>query len=167
MPREAGDAAGPWRRPLSYLSPTFDLRLAWDGDTGAPTYTRDLTASAEGKVSLPMSSAAAYGGDDLRWNPEDTFGTALATCHTLTFLSLASKFRLSVKHVDVAVTVTLDTVERVTKITKIQLRPTITVAPGTSADKVAEAWEKAHKYCFVANSITSEVELPRPELREA
>jgi organic hydroperoxide reductase OsmC/OhrA len=146
---------------------TFDLRLAWDGDTGTPTYSRSLSASAEGKVDLALSSAPAYGGDALRWNPEDTFGASLATCHTLTFLSLASKLRLAVAHVDVAVTVTLDTVDKVTRITKLQLRPTITVAPGTSADKVAEAWEKAHKYCFVANSITSEVELPRPEVREA
>ena len=28
MPREAGDAAGPWRRPLSYLSPEVRLFAA-------------------------------------------------------------------------------------------------------------------------------------------
>ncbi len=149
------------------MAHTFDLRLAWDGDTGAPTYPRDLTAAADGKVSWPLSSAPGYGGDPLRWNPEDTFGASLAACHTLTFLSLAAKYRVTVRRVDVAVTVTLDTVDKVTKIGRILLRPTITVAPGTSADKIAEAWEKAHKYCFVANSITSEVELPRPEVVEA
>ena len=149
------------------MAHTFDLRLAWDGDTGAPAYPRDLTASADGKAPLSLSSAPGYGGDALRWNPEDTFGASLAACHTLTFLSLAAKLRLGVTRVDVAVAVTLDTVEKVTKITRVSLRPTITVPPGTPADKLAEAWEKAHKYCFVANSITAAVELPRPEVVEA
>jgi organic hydroperoxide reductase OsmC/OhrA len=95
------------------VSHTFDLRLAWDGDTGAPTWPRDLTATAEGKPSLSLSSAPGYGGDALRWNPEDTFGASLAACHTLTFLSLAAKYRLVVRRVDVAVTVTLATVDKV------------------------------------------------------
>lgn len=139
---------------------TFPLRLSWGGSTASPDYPRDLTASTPGKVDLAVSSAGPYGGDPGRWNPEDLFGASLATCHTLTFLSLASKFRVDVRRVEVEVQVTLDTVERVTRITEVELRPTITVTG--DAGKVAEAWEKAHKYCFVANSVTARVSMPAP-----
>ncbi|MND02063.1 OsmC-like protein [compost metagenome] len=41
--------------------------------------------------------------------------------------------------------------------TEIHLKPTIRVARGTSKAKVEELFQKAHKYCFVANSIKSRV----------
>ena len=75
----------------------------------------------------------------------------------LTFLALAKKVRLDVRGYEDHVTVTLDTVDKVTRITKVRLAPTIRVAPGTDAAKVREMFEKAHKYCFIGLSITSEV----------
>ena len=50
----------------------------------------------------------------------------------------------------------LDTVDKVTRVTEIHLRPLIRVTRGTSQAKVVELFGKAHTYCFVANSITSE-----------
>lgn len=148
------------------MSHTFPLRLTWSGATDTPTYSRQLLASTDGKADLQLSSAPGYAGDALRWNPEDLFGASLATCHTLTFLSLAQKMKLDVRCVDVAVTVVLDTVDKVTKITSVTLSPTIALAAGDAA-AVATAWDKAHKYCFVANSITAQVELPPPVVTTA
>lgn len=114
-------------------------------------------ASTEGKGDIAVSAAPSYGGNEKHWNPEDLFGASLATCHMLTFLALAKKVRLDVRGYEDHATVTLDTVDKVTRITKVRLAPTIRVAPGTDAAKVREMFEKAHKYCFVGLSITSEV----------
>ncbi len=146
------------------MAHTFELQLTWTGSTAGPDYSRALTASTAGKPDLAVSSAPGYAGDGSRWNPEDLFGASLGTCHALTFLSLAAKFGLEVRDLQQQVTVTLDTVERVTKITQVTLSPTITLAAGPTVEKVRDVWEKAHKYCFVANSITAEVLMPPAEV---
>ncbi|MBL0211157.1 MAG: OsmC family protein [Holophagaceae bacterium] len=135
----------------------YPLTLTWTGNTLVDPYSRDAAAEAAGKTAIPVSSAPEYAGNATRWNPEDLLGSALATCHMLTFLALCAKVRIEVRgYEDRAVSV-LDTVEKTTSVTEIHLSPTIRVAPGTSVDKVVELFEKAHKYCFVANSIKSKV----------
>ncbi|MBS1766517.1 MAG: OsmC family protein [Acidobacteria bacterium] len=139
------------------MAHTYPFSITWTGDTMAESYTRDAVAAASGKVSLPLSSAAEYAGSAERWNPEDLLGAALANCHMLTFLALAAKTRTQVLGYEDRAESVLDTLEKVTWISEIRLRPTIKVAKGTDAAKVRELFEKAHKYCFVANSIKSKV----------
>ena len=139
------------------MAHTYPFSITWSGDTGAESYSRNAVAEAPGKVSLPLSSAAEYAGSAERWNPEDLLGAALANCHMLTFLALAAKTRTAVLRYEDHAESVLDTVDKVTWISEIHLRPTITVAKGTDPAKVKELFEKAHKYCFVANSIKSKV----------
>jgi organic hydroperoxide reductase OsmC/OhrA len=139
------------------MAHTYPFSITWTGSTMADPYTRDAVAAAPGKVSFPLSSAAEYAGSAERWNPEDLLGVALANCHMLTFLALCAKTRTEVLGYEDAAESVLDTVEKVTWISEIHLRPTIKVAKGTDAAKVKELFEKAHKYCFVANSIKSKV----------
>lgn len=139
------------------MSHAYPFTLTWNGNTLADPYSRDAMAAAAGKAPLPVSSAAEYAGDGTRWNPEDLLGTALATCHMLTFLALCAKTRTEVLGYEDRAESILDTVDKVTSIVEIRLAPVIRVAPGTDAAKVAELFEKAHKYCFVANSIKSRV----------
>lgn len=148
------------------MAHTYPFSITWQGNTLEADYSRDATASAAGKVSIPVSSAAEYAGDVLRWNPEDLLGAALANCHMLTFLALASKAKLEVKAYEDQAESILETVDKVTSVTAIRLRPTIRVTPGTSLAKVTDLFQKAHKYCFVANSIRSKV-LMEPRIVEA
>ena len=148
------------------MAHTYPLSLTWTGSTADKDYSRNAVASAQGKHDLAVSSAAEYAGDGTRWNPEDLLGAALATCHMLTFLALASKVQIEVLKYEDRAEAVLDTVEKITSVTEIHLRPTITVAKGTDKAKVVELFEKAHKYCFVANSIKSKVTM-MPEVVEA
>ncbi len=145
---------------------SYPLTLSWRGNTVEGDYTRDAVANAPGKLQLPVSSAPEYAGTAERWNPEDLLGVALATCHMLTFLALASKTRLEVSSYEDHAEAVLDTVEKVTSVTEIILKPTIRVAKGTDTAKAVELFEKAHKYCFVANSIKSKVTM-QPTVVEA
>ncbi|HJU83930.1 MAG TPA: OsmC family protein [Holophagaceae bacterium] len=144
----------------------YPLTLSWRGNTVEGAYSRDAVVNAPGKLQLPVSSAAEYAGTVERWNPEDMLGAALATCHMLTFLALAAKTRIEVTAYEDHAEAVLDTVEKVTSITEIVLKPTIRVPRGTDAAKVVELFEKAHKYCFVANSIKSKVTM-QPRVVEA
>ncbi len=135
----------------------YPLSLRWTGDTSQTPFTRAATASTDGKPDLALSSGMGDDADLSRWNPEDLLGASLAQCHLLTFLALAAKTQLKVLAYEDRVSVELDTVDRVTRVTRIVLSPTITVAAGTDHDKVVVMFEKAHKYCFIGNSITAQV----------
>ena len=138
------------------MAHTFPLTLSWSGNSLDDPYNRNATIRNEGKHDLAVSSAPGYLGDPTRWNPEDLLGSALATCHMLTFLALCSKTKVEVVGYEDHAEALLDTKDKVTFITQVTLRPVIRVTRGTSAAKVVELLEKAHKYCFIANSVRCE-----------
>jgi organic hydroperoxide reductase OsmC/OhrA len=137
----------------------YPLTLHWTGNTLDDAYNRNATVTSPGKAPLSVSSAPEYAGDPARWNPEDLLGSALATCHMLTFLALCAKAKVEVVGYEDPAEAVLDTVDKVARITRVHLRPVIRVTRGTSMAKVVELFEKAHKYCFVANSVTCEAVL--------
>ena len=137
----------------------YPLSLAWTGNTLDGAYNRDAIVTSPGKPPLAVSSAPEYAGNPARWNPEDLLGSALATCHMLTFLALCAKAKVEVLGYEDPAEAVLDTVDKVTRVTQVHLRPLIRVTRGTSMAKVLELFERAHKYCFVANSVTCEAVL--------
>ncbi len=137
----------------------YPLALAWTGNTLDGTYTRDATVTNPGKHPLSVSSAPEFAGDTARWNPEELLGSALATCHMLTFLALCAKAKVEIVGYEDHAEAILDTVDKISRVTQVHLRPVIRVTRGTSMAKVVELFEKAHKYCFVANSVTCEAVL--------
>lgn len=141
------------------MAHSYPLQLNWTGNTLDGTYARNATVVNPGKHPLAVSSAPEFAGDPARWNPEDLLGSALATCHMLTFLALCAKAKVQVVGYEDHAEAILDTVDKVTRITQVHLRPVIRVSRGTSMAKVVELFEKAHKYCFVANSVTCEAVL--------
>jgi organic hydroperoxide reductase OsmC/OhrA len=134
----------------------YPLTLNWTGNSLDATYNRTATLSNDQKPPIVVSSAPEFAGDPTRWNPEDLLGSALATCHMLTFLALCAKAKIEVVGYEDHAEAVLDTVNKVTRITQVRLRPSIRVARGTSMAKVVDLFEKAHKYCFVANTVTCE-----------
>jgi len=140
------------------MAESYPAALAWSGNTLDPSYSRSAELSKpQGLAAIPVSSLPVYGGSAERWNPEDLLAGTLAHCHMLTFLALAAKARVEVLGYADRAEATLVTEDRVSRVGRILLQPTIRVAAGTSAAKVEELFHKAHKYCVIANSVTSEV----------
>jgi organic hydroperoxide reductase OsmC/OhrA len=155
---------------------TFPVSVRWSGatviDGGATEYSRDATVDAPGKPGIVTSAAPAYQGNAARWNPEDLFAAALGTCHMLTFFALARKAGINVLGYDDDAVATMEMVandganQRTVgsgnssmRISTMKLSPRISVAADADHTKVRELFEKAHKYCFVANSVTTKVEM--------
>ena len=59
-------------------------------DFGYKTYPRDHAWRFDNGIEIPGSAAPAYLGNPDRVDPEGAFVAALASCHMLTFLALAS-----------------------------------------------------------------------------
>ncbi len=147
---------------------SFPFALSWTGSTATRSFTRDATASAPDKAPILLSAGDAAVGDLTRWNPEDLLGASLAMCHMLTFLALAAKVGIDVRAYEEAGEAQLTTVDRVTAVTTIRLAPAIRLGPGADVAKAHSLFEKAHKYCYIANSIKADVEMdPRFEVDAA
>lgn len=144
------------------MAATFMSRLAWSGamqpSRDASTFSRDLSVSFGG-VSLPMSAAPDFRGDPSRANPEQLFVASLSACQALTYLFLAARNGLAVvSYADDAEGV-LAAVDGKMRMTRVTLRPRITIAEGTSETLARTLVGAAHRACFIANSITAAVEI--------
>jgi len=123
------------------------------------TYSRDHEWEFPGGGSVAASAAPAFKGNPERVDPEEAFTAALSACHMLTFLALAAKRGLVIDAYEDEPTGVLDrNAEGRTAMTRVTLRPRITFSgmqPG--AEQLDTLHAQAHKYCFIANSVTTEV----------
>lgn len=103
-------------------------------------------------VPLSMSSEAAV-------DPEEAFIAALSSCHMLFFLDFASRAGIAVdRYVDNAEGVMENNDQGKMVMTRVTLNPQVEyngVTPGKAT--VADLHHKAHKACFLANSVKTEI----------
>jgi len=138
-------------------------RINWRRETldfTPNTYGRDHTWSFSDTVQVRASAAPDYRGNAEFVDPEQGYVAALSSCHMLTFLALASKRGFTVDtYDDEAIGHLEKNHEGRMAMTRVELRPSITFAQGAapSSEELAGLHEKAHKYCFIANSVRTEV----------
>jgi organic hydroperoxide reductase OsmC/OhrA len=146
----------------------YDVRCHWSGSTGAgyDAFGRAHDAEAHpAEVSLRLSGDAVFGGDATLLNPEQLLVLAAASCQLLSFLAVAARARIDVRRYVDEGTGTMD--DPPTRLTSIVLRPTIWVAPGPSDERVAHLVEVAHRECYVANSLRTDLRVEPKIIFEA
>lgn len=147
----------------------YRCHLEWAGSTGDgyEGYDREHRVSCppSGTV-LELSSDTVFLGNPERLNPEQLLLVAASSCQLLSFLAVAARARINVRsYTDVAEAVMPDD-DTPMRITRITLRPRIVVAGEVQEDRVRRYVDLAHRECFIANSLTSEmVIVPQIALR--
>lgn len=141
---------------------TYAARLEWTGSTGVGyrVYPRAHRASAApASAQLELSADRAFRGDPTLLNPEQLVVMAASSCQLLSFLAVAARE-------DVVVLGYQDDAQGVMplkadpmRITRITLRPRITVATDTPEDTVHRIAKQAHRECFIANTLTADIEI--------
>ena len=128
------------------------------GEFRYETYSRSHILRFDGKADVPGSAApgnipaTAAGAPGV--DPEQAFVAALSACHMLWFLHVACRAGWVVeRYVDEAVGV-LDK----TWISRVTLRPAVTFSGRSPSRQELQALhEQAHRKCFIASSVKSEV----------
>lgn len=145
----------------------YEARIAWQRDGAEFTnhrYSRGHAWTFDGGVTVPASSsplsvplphsvAAAV-------DPEEALVAATSSCHMLWFLALAAKQGFVVdRYVDDAFGVMERNAEGRQMITRITLQPAIKFADdkAPTAAQLEALHHRAHKECYIANSLKSEV----------
>jgi len=138
------------------------VHVSWERggvDFGYESYPRAHRWRFEGGVEVPASAAPAFHGNPERVDPEAAFVAALSSCHMLTFLAVASRKRLVVDaYEDEAVGFLAKNEAGKLAMTRVVLRPRVVFAGAApAAEVVADLHERAHRECFIANSVRTDV----------
>jgi organic hydroperoxide reductase OsmC/OhrA len=124
------------------------------------TYNREHDWRFKGGVVVEASAAPQYRGSPNCPDPEDAFVASLSSCHMLTFLAVAAVGGFVVEsYEDEPVGHLEKNAAGKMAITRVELRPKIVFGGArqpTPAD-LERLHDKAHKECFIANSVTTEV----------
>ena len=140
-------------------------KIVWvrnGADFSYKTYPRDHVWRFENGVEIAGSAAAAYLGNPQRVDPESAFVAALSSCHMLTFLALASNKGFIVdSYEDAAVGHLEKNASGKLAVTRVELHPKIVYSGAKQPNNSDLEWlhDKAHRECFIANSVTTEVKV--------
>lgn len=145
------------------MADVFVSRLEWSGAVKGATldptaFSRDLNVTI-GPIAVPMSAAPGFRGDAARANPEQLFVASLSACQALTYLFLAAKNGVAVVAYSDDAEGRLGLAEGRMRVSRVLLRPRITLADASSEPKARALVEQAHAECFIANSTTTPVHI--------
>ena len=141
--------------------------LAWSGSTAAGYEDYDRThtmSSPPAGQGLTLSSDPTFRGNPNLLNPEQLLVQAASSCQLLSFLAAAAKARIDVVAYEDDAEGEMPEDVHPMHVTRIVLRPTITVVEGPTEERIQKLCEVAHKHCYIANSLTTEV-LMEPTVR--
>jgi len=128
---------------------------------GYKEYPRDHEWSfPRSSQTLRASAAPAYLGGENCTDPEETFTAALASCHMLTFLAIASMSGWVVDRYEDEPVGHLDKGENGKPwLARVEMHPRIAFSGERrpSPDELENLHQKAHRECFLANSVRTKV----------
>lgn len=128
--------------------------------TGA--YSAEHTIQYNNRFDILADAAPDWGGDPENTNPEQALAAAVSSCHMMTFLALAAKADWPVaSYHDHAVAHLGKNPKGQMSVIQIDLNPVVRFDTGflVSDDQMAEMQDRAHRYCFIANTLADSVQV--------
>lgn len=143
----------------------LSIELSWqrsEPDFSPGKFSNNHTVRYNDSNELQVDAAPDWGGDANSTNPEQALAAAVSSCHMMTFLALAAKTGWPVASFqDHAVAHLGKNPKGQMSVTRIDLHPVIRFDDGFTVDdaKLKSMHERAHRYCFVANTLADSVEI--------
>ena len=144
---------------------SHSIEIIWDlGDQelSPGKYLTDHKVILNENLTIDGGSSPDYGGSVSNINPEQKLAAAVSSCFMMTFLALAAKMKWPVKNYkDKAISYLGKNNEGRMYVNKIELNPQIIFDNDftISVDEMHKMKERSHKYCFIANSLSKDVEI--------
>ena len=141
----------------------YQLTAVWTGNKGdgtknIRTYDRSHTVSIEGKPELYLTTDNPSVGDKSKLNPEDLLVTAISSCHMLSYLYVCALEGVVItSYIDNATGIMVEQASGSGSFKEVTLNPIFYVADESMVEKAIELHHKAHKICYIANSVNFEV----------
>lgn len=136
----------------------YSLEVEWTGNNGIGTenyevYSRSHLIRSAQKPIIEASSDAAFRGDVEKYNPEELFVAAIASCHMLWYLHLCADNDIVVHaYKDFPEGVLSEPAGAPGHFSSVTLKPHVMVAEAWMLEKALSLHTQAHERCFIANS---------------
>jgi len=144
------------------LTHTYATRLTWEGSTadGYRVYPRShVGVTVPPTQELALSADPAFRGSRELLNPEQLLVMAASSCQLLSFLAVAARQGVTVlAYADDAMG-SMDMTDKPERVGRIVLRLVITVESEIADADIVRMCHQAHEECFIANSLTTTIEL--------
>jgi organic hydroperoxide reductase OsmC/OhrA len=144
----------------------YSATLDWEGSTavGYDHYDRIHAATvAPASITLDLTADPAFRGDATHLNPEQLLVLAASSCQLLSFLAATARARIDVVAYHDVADGEMPEGERPMRVTRITLHPRITVRGDVGDERVLHLVDVAHRECYIANSVTTEIVI-EPEI---
>ena len=144
---------------------SHSIEIIWelgDQELSPGNYLTDHKVILNENLTIDGGSSPDYGGSVSNINPEQKLAAAVSSCFMMTFLALAAKMKWPVKNYkDKAISYLGKNNEGRMYVNKIELNPQIIFDNDftLSDDEMHKMKERSHKYCFIANSLSKDVEI--------
>ena len=143
----------------------LSIDLHWqrrEPQLAAGKYSNAHTVQYNDTCEVEVDAAPDWGGNPGNTNPEQALAAALSSCHMMTFLALAAKAHWPVaSYYDRAVAHLGKNARGQMSVTRVDLHPVVRFDTGFSVDpaKLEQMHDRAHRYCFIANTLADSVEI--------
>ena len=143
----------------------ISIDLTWNLNNGEMLpgkYSNEHEIVFTPNFKIKGDSAPDWRGNELNTNPEQTLAASLSSCHMMTFLALAAKMKWPVKtYKDTAIATLGKNLKGLMSVIEIELNPKVEFSNGFTVEdsKMREVQDRAHRYCFISNSLSNEVKV--------
>jgi organic hydroperoxide reductase OsmC/OhrA len=135
----------------------YEAQVEWTED-------RRGTLAAPQRPTITIGAPPEFGGAEDVWSPEQLCVGAVNACVMATFIAIAANSKLPFRKYSATATGTLEKVEgRGPVITRIVVKPKVTIGPDVDRGRAERVLKMAEKNCYISNSLQSEVTL-EPEI---
>ncbi|MCK0715932.1 OsmC family protein [Chromohalobacter sarecensis] len=148
----------------------YSATVVWTGNSGEGTknyraFSGDHEITCGSKPTIFGSSDPEFLGDSSRYNPEELLLSSLSACHMLWYLHLCANAGVTVsEYVDNAIGRMIETTNGSGYFESVTLKPSIQIGKTDDHELAKALHDKAHSFCFIANSVNFEVGC-EPEIR--
>lgn len=133
---------------------SYTVNLNWEHDR------KGIMSSPELSTKIDVATPPEFDkGMPNIWSPEHLFTASVVSCFMTTFLAIAEYSKLDFIHFKCEAEGILEKIDGKYLMTKIILKPELTIAELDKMERAERILEKAEAACLISNSIKSEIEL--------
>ena len=143
----------------------ISIDLIWNlskGEMSPGKYSNQHEIIFTPNMKIIADSAPDWRGSELNSNPEQTLAASLSSCHMMTFLALAAKMSWPViSYKDKAIATLGKNSKGQMSVIKLELNPKVEFSKKFIVDpnEMKKVQDRAHRYCFIANSLSDELKV--------
>jgi peroxiredoxin-like protein len=132
----------------------YNVNLKWESDR------KGLISSPELPTTIEVATPPEFDkGMPNIWSPEHLFTASVLSCFMTTFLAISEYSKLDFISFECNAEGILEKIDGKYLMTKIILKPTLTITEIDKYEKAQRVLEKSEAACLISNSIKSEVQL--------